>query len=704
VNKSILSILCITAITLTMSACVRDESDPAEVNASGGGAGSGGGTPAGDDGGAGGGGAGAGGGDTMPDPVDPNQPEEPPQLADQVLFEQTLYPHLRDANNFCVGCHEANQIPTFAALDPTIAYNVITSQQKVDINNPALSRVYLRVAEDRHNCGGDAVCDRIGTDFLTAIQSWASQAMPPIPPAGTVLMSGTTDFASGDVNANNRVEDAQIALFEFAEGTGDVTMDTSGFGTPIALQIEGMEWVEGGLRNVSGKAEASVADSQKLFDAISPAGQYTVEAWVIADNNAQDGPARVVSYSSSTAVRNFTLGQNAIYYQLRNTTDVSDANGAPALEAVTTQVDTVLQHVVVTFDEAVGRKVYMNGVLDIEEDAPATLAWSNDQVLVLGNEVTNDRTWQGVFNLVAIHNRALSDAEILQNYQAGSGSLTTLSFDVSGIIGGQSAIEMLAAPIDDNSYLFAEPVLVSDVTPVRVRNIRIGVNGNIPVAAQSFRRLDFTAQTTGVTLSPLGSVIPVDMGPEMDQFHLEFEVLGDQTGMAETIAPASPPIPPADVPEPAVGMRTFSQVNNTMSALTGVDANNATVSTRYLELRDSLPPTFDILAFSSAQQIAIQQLATSYCGVIVNNAGTCTDFFGSCDVDVNGKDAVATTLYDRFVGQNLANQPDSAGFSTAIVGVLDDLGCTNGCTGATAQTALHASCAAALSSGAVTIN
>lgn len=693
-NKSILSILCIAAIMLTTSGCVRDESDPAQVNAGAGG-------------GAGGGGAGGGAGggdDTTPDPVDPNQPPEPPQLADQVLFEQTLYPHLRDVNNFCVGCHEAVQIPNFAAVDATSAYNIITAQQKVDINNPALSRVYLRVADERHNCGGDAVCDRIAGDFLTAIQSWADQAMPPIPPAGTVLMSATTNFAEGNNNAANRVEDAQIALFEFAEGTGDVTVDTSGFGTPITLQIEGMEWVEGGLRNVTGKAEASVADSTKLFDAITPVGEFTVEAWVIADNNAQDGPARVVSYSADTQVRNFTLGQNAIYYQLRNRTADSDANGAPALEAITQQVESVLQHVVVTFDEDVGRKVYMNGQLDNEENVPTTLAWTNDQNFVLGNEVTLDRTWQGVFNMVSVHNRALTDAEILQNYQAGAGTLTTLSFDVSSIVGGPASIELLAAPIDDASYMFADPVLVSDVMPVRVANIRIGVNGNIPVAAQSFRRVDFTVQTSGVSVSPLGAVIPVDMGPDLDQFHLEFEALGNQTGLAETISPSIPPIPLPDVPEPEYGMRSFSHVHNTMAALTGVDAGSAEVATRYSELRDTLPSTFDILAFSSAQQIAIQQLATTYCGVIVNNAGTCTDFFGSCAIDVNGKDAVATTLYDRFVGQNIANQPDSAGFSAAIVGVIDGLGCVNGCTGATAETALQASCAAALSSGAVTIN
>ena len=643
-------------------------------------------------------------GDSTPEPVDPNQPEEPPQLADQVVFEQTLYPHLRDPANFCVNCHEATQIPTFAAADPTVAYTVITTQHKVDINNPMLSRVYQRPAVDRHNCGGPEICDRIAADFLAAITSWSGQAMPPIPPAGTVLMSATTDLSSGLANASDRVTDSQIALFEFQEGDGDVAMDSSGVGTAIALQIDGMEWVEGGLRNVAGKAEANVADSQKIFDAITTSGAYTIEAWVVAANNSQDGPAQVVGYSSEATTRNFSLGQNALYYQLRNTTDASNANGEPVLEAVIRQVEPVLQHVVATFDASVGRKMYVNGELDVEENSPATLAWTSDQVLVLGDESTGEHTWQGIFNLVAIHSRALNETEVAQNYLAGAGTFDTLSFDVSAIIGSPSSIRMQVAPLDDASYVFAAPVLVSDVTPVRVKNIRIAVNGNVPVAAQAFRRVDVTAQTSGTRISPLGAVIPIDMGPDNDRFHLEFEVLGNRTGLAEPIAPASPPQPLPDVAEPRAGLRTFSQINNTMAALTGVDPGDAAVRTRYSELRDTLPPTFDLLAFSAAQQIAIHQLATQYCGVVVDDATRCSEFFGSCAIDAAGKQAVADTLYERFVGQNLSVQPDSAAFTSAIVGVIDDLGCTNGCVDATAETALQASCAAALSSGAVTIN
>lgn len=617
-----------------------------------------------------------------------------------------MYPLLIEPLNFCVGCHGNVQGPVFASADPTAAYNAIISQQKVNLSNPELSRVYLRPKDDRHNCGGDASCDQIAAAFLTAIQDWAMQAsagMPP--PAGQAVVSAATDFSQAMDGGNARVDDSAIAMFTFAEGAGAVTMDTSGVGAPITLQIEGMEWVDGGgLQNVSGKAQANLADSQKLFNMITPVGEYTVEAWVIPDNNAQDGPARMVSYSQDTQVRNFTLGQNAIYYQLRNRSAGTGANGTPALEALDPQVATNLTHVVTTFDAASGRKVYINGQLSMEENAPDTLDWLDSQLFVIGNEVTNDRLWQGVFRMVAVHNKALTGAEIQQNFDAGTGNLVTMRFDISAALGQTGYIDFQAAQIDAQGYLFANPTFVSDATNVPIKNIRIGVNGQIPVAAQSFRSVDTIATQSGFQISPLGAVVPVALGSDNDQFHLEFEMLAGQIGLAEPVAPSNPPAPVADVVEPVHGLRTFSQINDTMSSLTGVDANQGAVLARFTELRGSLPATPDMLTFAGATQIAIQRLATEYCGVLVNDAGSCDAFFGSCEIDGAAKDQVATTLYDNFIGDNIANQPVRAGVTAEIVSVIDDLDCAAGCNGVTAQVALQASCAAVLSSAALTVN
>ena len=277
--------------------------------------------------------------DEMPPPVDPDPPTPPP-ATDLAVFEATLYPLLREADNFCVACHGATQIPTFAAEDVQTAYNMLVTQQKVDLTNPTNSRIYLRPAVDRHNCGGEAECDRIAAEFLVGIQAWADQQIPD-PGAAMAVSSSVVTAAEAIGQAAVRVEDNLIARFEFAEGAGNTTTDTAGVGTPIVLQLEGMEWEEGGgLRNVSGKAQASLEHSQKLFNRITATGAFTVEAWVIPENTAQDGPARIVSYSENTNTRNFTVGQNAIYYVLRNRSANTGANGTPQLEALDREVAT----------------------------------------------------------------------------------------------------------------------------------------------------------------------------------------------------------------------------------------------------------------------------------------------------------------------------------------------------------------------------
>jgi hypothetical protein len=308
--------------------------------------------------------------------------------------------------------------------------------------------------------------------------------------------------------------------------------------------------------------------------------------------------------------------------------------------------------------------------------------------------------------MVAVHNTALSSAQVAQNFDAGLGAVTTLIFDVSSVVGAPAVIQMLARELDDYSYLFAEPTLMTDVTSVPVRNIRIAVNNNIPVATQVFRSVDMTVNQNGTQLSPLGAVIPKDLGAEVDMFHLEFETLGNQTGSGDTYVPPSEPgIVDLGV-LPDMGVRSFSSVNDTMSALTTIPKTQNTVRNRYEELRDQLPATADMLAFSSASQIAIQRLAVTYCDRVRRSNAACNTVFGrSCNDIANATDKQnrVNAIFDRFVG-DLESQPDRAATTAEVNRLMDDLGCANGCSGVTKDIALQASCAAVLSSGVMTIN
>ena len=662
-----------------------------------------------------------GGSTTPPAPNAPPPPPAPapaptmPPASDQQIFADTVFPIMR-ANN-CVQCHSD---PTPLGLTPILplmadetvetAYNQVVNNQKVSLSNPANSRLVLKTRVDNHNCGGAVACEAFAVEMQAAIQTWADAVAAANPPPNNLprVASAMASFADGQDGGSARVDTGVVAMYDFSAGSGDIIVDRSGVGVPMDLMIEGMEWVpEGGLRNVSGKAQASLAASQKLFNSIST--QFSVEAWVVPENLDQSGPARIVSYSIDTGRRNFTMGQNADRYSDRVATNENGANGSsPELRSDDNTVVTELSHLVMTYDSAAGgRKIYINGQLAAEENIPNdAINWENDNLFVIGNEVTNNRLWQGIFRMVAVHNSALSPVEVAQNFDAGLGTITTLAFDVSNIVGAPASVQMQVSEMDDNAYLFAVPTLMTDVAGIQVRNVRVSVNNNIPVATQAFRSVDMMVTQSGQQLSPLGAVIPKDLGADMDMFHLEFETLGSQVGSGDAfVASSEPGIVDLGV-LPDMGVRSFSSVNDTMSALTTIPVTQNTVRNRYEELRDQLPATADMLAFNAASQIAIQRLAVTYCDRVRRSNAACNTVFGtSCNNIANATDKQnrVNALFDRFVG-DLESQPDRAATTAEVNRLMDDLGCANGCTDATKNTALQASCAAVLSSGVMTIN
>ena len=665
---------------------------------------------------------------TTPPPPPPAPAPPPPTMPpanDQQLFATTVHPIMR-ANN-CVQCHSD---PTPLGLTPILplmadetvetAYNQVVSNQKVSLTNPANSRLVVKTREDNHNCGGAVACEAFATEMQAAIQMWADSAAASNPPPNNLprVASAMASFADGQDGGAARVDANVIALYDFTEGTGDIVGDSSGVGTPMDLLIEGdMQWVDGGgLRNVNGKAKAAMADSAKMFNLISEdQDEFTIEAWIIPDAEDQDvgGISVIAGYQRNNASinnNNFIFGQVGTNFELRTRSQATGNAGQPALTVNGSTVRTDLMHVVFTVDAASGRKVYVDGqfVGDMDGAPLGQLNWDSAFGFALGNEYEDQsgNLWQGTFKMVAIHNRALSDVQVQQNFDAGLGNMITLAFDVSDVVGAPASVQMQVAEMDDNAYLFAAPTFVSDVTGVPVKNIRVVVNNVMPVATQAFRSVDMTAMISGEQLSPLGAVIPKDLGSGLDMFHLEFEQLGSQIGSGDAYVPSSEPgIVDLGV-LPDSGVRSFSSINDSMSALTTIPVTQTTVRNRYEELRDQLPATADMLAFNAASQIAIQRLSVTYCDRVRRSNAACNVVFGtSCNDIANATDKQnrVNALFDRFVG-DLESQPDRAATTAEVNRLMDDLGCANGCSGATKDTALQASCAAVLSSGVMTIN
>ena len=87
-----------------------------------------------------------------------------------------------------------------------------------------------------------------------------------------------------------------------------------------------------------------------------------------------------------------------------------------------------------TYDPTHGRQLYVNGVFtgDVDSTTGGTLNnWDNSFAFLLGNETSGDHPWQGTLRFAAVHDAALTQQQIQQNYAAGVGASYYLLFDVS---------------------------------------------------------------------------------------------------------------------------------------------------------------------------------------------------------------------------------------------------------------------------------
>ncbi len=645
-------------------------------------------------------------------------------------FSQTVFPLLR---NYCVDCHAGAGpgTPHIAHADPATAYANVWDNQKVNLTTPDSSRLVRRLVTDFHHCWSDCLAD--GAEMTTAIMAWAS--MVQLPSGGGTAVEGLTSasltLADGFEDAGQeRYQQNVIAQWDFKEDSGSVAADSSGVAPAMDLVLEGPTFMSSyGIDISEGRAIATRASSRKLYDLLADTAtgsqQYSVEAWLTPANTDQEGPARIVSYSSGTGNRNFTLGQVRYNYDFRNRSLAAEIgnNGTPSLQTYDADEDlqATLQHVVITFDQYRGRRIHVNGVWtdDVDEQGGDRLwDWSPNYAFVLGNETTNDRQWQGKIQLVVVYDVALTDAQIDQNFKAGVGKRLIMRFDVSQWAGPGSYIEFVVSELDDASYLFCQPVFVTgNPNGLRVSNIRIAVNGQIPVAGQAFVNVDAAVVEDRQQLSPQCSVVSKDQGPASDVFTVEFEVLGSFEDPVAAVFPPLPPLSEFGDPLPEEGIRNFARLNETMASVTGVAADSAGPGAAFAELTESLPSTNDLRSFSSSHQVAISKLALEYCDTLVETPALRQSFFGAgFDFDAAvptafagqaERDVVIDALVTRMLNVNVANQPATAEVAPILDALINDL--TAGCTAATCgaqvtRDVVKGACAAVLSSAGTSVH
>jgi len=598
---------------------------------------------------------------TAPDIKDPGTTKTFPASATDNApnsFENTVYPLL---TAHCQSCHEESsnqrQSPFFASTDVEAAF--AAAKPKFDIDNPDISRLVVRLREESHNCWSNN-CSNDATEMENAIIAFAS-GIPLVSVNPDLVISKALTLVDGIVaSGGSRHESNLIGIWEFKTGSGSTAFDTSGIEPAIDLSFSGsVAWLGSyGIDLTGGKAQGNTNTSKKLHDAIRSSGQYSLEAWVIPANVTQED-ANIISYSFGATNRNFTLGQTLYNYNLYNRTNESpDGNAQDFLstEDAGEILQSSLQHVVATYDSINGRSFYVDGelvnVTDPITNSTSLADWNDGYALVVGNEISNNRIWEGKVRMVAIHSRVLQPEQIQQNFEVGVGLKYFLLFSVSDRVGIPDSYVMFeVAQFDDYGYLFNKPTFINldpDWSPVAIdiKGIRIGVNGKEAIAGQSFANLDATIDSSlytpgaGQLLSRSGAVIQLEKGAGSDEFFLSFEKLGsDEHAFVEPTIITPTPGPDADTVAD-IGVRTFDEVNASVAAITGIPVTNTAVDNVYQEYRRALPAAETFNAFLSSHQMAIAQLSLVSCSELVDsNPG----FFSPFDFNVGAATAFDAT-------------------------------------------------------------
>ncbi len=654
--------------------------------------------------------------------------------ASYVDYEMTIYNNV--TSKYCSGCHSpaaaTPQSPYFAAPAAQIENAYQAAIPKIDFTgcvpfNAATcgtnSRFYQRLATDLHNCWDNCAAD--AAYMLTQIQAFAQMLAPTDIDPSLVISKALTLNAGTIASGANRYDADTIAKYEFQTGTGLIAYDTSGVDPSADMTITGnVTWSGGWGVNLGagGKLQATTAGSGKVYNLIEATGEFSIEAWVAPALVAvPDNSSFIVSYSGGDTARNFTLAQTNQNYDFLLRTSTGTLNGTPELATPTAAdlLQAALQHVVLTYDPINGRQIYVNGVNTgvIDAQKGSTIAnWDSSFALVLGNETSSDKSWQGLIKFAAIHSRSMSAAQVLQNYNAGVGERFYMLFDVSSVINvPQTYVMMTVSQYDSYSYLFYQPTFISlnsayvPTAPIAIAGISIGINGQIPQVGQAYLPLSTTINSTSYTsqgqvLSQVGTVIALQSGPLTDQFFLSFNQLGSATHVnVPAIVVPQPLLPGPTVAD--IGVRTFAEINSTLSILTGVPTTDTAVAATYLAVQQQLPPVSTLESFSSANQVGIAQLAISYCNEAVNSTAYSAALFPGVTFNAStypgSSAAVSSALAAKVLGNGsqLAGAPATSSVTNELNSLIGTLCTSSACSSTTrAQAVTAAACAAAFGS------
>ncbi|PID59208.1 MAG: hypothetical protein CR986_06945 [Ignavibacteriae bacterium] len=223
------------------------------------------------------------------------------------------------------------------------------------------------------------------------------------------------------VTANNQraIRGAQI-FYEFNEQKGNIIHDVSEVGDSLNLKIESQStttWAPNGIIIDSSSKLTQVSDNQKKYNSFKNSDEISFEIWLKPHLLNQSGPARIVTFSKNKFERNYGILQNGTKYEVWLRTTSTDDNGFPSLMSMDGVTQNKLTQLVFTLAYDDTAKLYINGELNSKKFLEGSFSnWDSSYSFQLANELVDEKPWLGRLNYLAIYNRALTEMEVLHNY------------------------------------------------------------------------------------------------------------------------------------------------------------------------------------------------------------------------------------------------------------------------------------------------
>ncbi len=222
--------------------------------------------------------------------------------------------------------------------------------------------------------------------------------------------------------ALGRDDSHAVLLYRFNEGQGTVVHDRSKVAPAVDLHIlkdAKAHWLHGQGLTLHGTSPLMSGGSADKLLVLRDHHAATFEFWVSADTiypSSQWWTGTLLSWEQDVNKRNLMIGHISGHFYVAPNKDALAYTRDRGLEQLCFRVG--LQHYVVTWDGTTTR-VYLNGKLQQEKQIVWDTAQWEDATLFLGNTLDMQHSFLGTYYLVAVHDRCLSEAEVLHNYQAG---------------------------------------------------------------------------------------------------------------------------------------------------------------------------------------------------------------------------------------------------------------------------------------------